>query len=145
MSLSAELRWSHQRTPNFIAYFHTFLWQTVTNISKSSPQSTQTPIFTVISETEFLQRLFVGKNNQFQFFCFYTMFTGVWRDFWMCLSDLTLQTPKSAKSLQMGPQNTVKQPLRHDKIRCLRACRSYFYPTRSYSKQHLGPNLEGVA
>ena len=62
----------------------------------------------------------------------------------MCLSDLTLQTPKRAKSLQMGPQNTFKQPLRHYKIRCLRAFRSYFCPNRSYSKQHLGPNLEGL-
>ena len=53
----------------------------------------------------------------------------------MCLSDLTLQTPKGQNPFKMGPQNSLKQPLRHYKIRYLRAFRFYFCPNRSYSTQ----------
>ena len=35
------------------------------------------PYFTVISETEFLQKLVIEENIRFQFFWFHTVFTGV--------------------------------------------------------------------
>ena len=135
--LSAELGWSNEWK---LVFNSLFSYHFKTKISKLSPRSTKIPIITVISETEFLQRLVVGKNHHFQFSVF-AMFTGVRRDLWICLFDLTLQTPKTAKSLHMGPQNIFEQPLRHYKIRYLRAFRSYFCPNRSYSKQHLGPNF----
>ena len=109
LSISAEWRWSNSRNP----YFCSLFWYLCkTKIFKISPQSPQTPIFTVISEAEFLQRLVVGRNKHFQFFCFYTMFIGVWSDFWMCLSDLTSQTPKRQNPFKTGPQNTFRKHLK---------------------------------
>ena len=49
--------------------------------------------------------------EKFQIFLFlYYVYRGL-KGFWS-LSDLTLLTPKTAKSLLMGPQNASKQHLR---------------------------------
>ena len=69
------------------------------------------PDFAVIPDFLF-QKLVEKKENIYFHFCPYTMFTGVWRYFWMCLSDLTSQTPQKGKSLQMGPQNTFIRQLK---------------------------------
>ena len=60
----------------------------------------------------------------------------------MCLSDLALQTPKRQNPFKMGPQNTSRQPLRHYKIRYLRAFRSYFCQIGPILSNLLGPLLE---
>ena len=57
---------------------------------------------------------------------------------------LPYNPPKGENPCKWASKNTFKQPFRHYKIRCLRAFRSYFCPNRSYSKQHLGPNSEGL-
>ena len=62
----------------------------------------------------------------------------------MCLSDLTLQTPKGQNPFKMGPQNTSKQPLRHYKIRYLRALGPIFVQIGPILSNLLGPLLEGL-
>ena len=63
------------------------------NLSNCLAKSTEIPIFAVISEAFFLQKLVVEKH-EFQILSFYTMLAGAWRDFWICPSDLNLLPPK---------------------------------------------------
>ena len=71
------------------------------NNSKISPKSTESPIFAVISETEFLQRL-PGKNHPFQYSVLYYVYRGL-KGFlnvsvWSCLTN-----PQKGKILPNGP------------------------------------------
>ena len=129
------------QTSIFIVYFDTCLRQKSPNVI----QKYRNPNFCSHFRNRLVAKVGRRININFQCFCFYTMLTGVRRDFWMCLSDFALQTPKRAKSLQMGSQNAFEQPLRHCKIRYLRAFRSYFCANRSNFKQRFGASYEGLA
>ena len=128
------------QSPICILYFDTLLRQNLQNFT----QKFRNPF----SYSHFRNRVFakVGRRKTliFSFLFFYYVYRGL-KGFLNVSFRPCLTTPQKGKSLQMGPQNTLKQLLRHYKIRYLRAFRSYFCPNRSCVKQRFGTSYERVA
>ena len=93
--ISAEWRCQYQRNH----YSHSsFGYLSRPSISKISAQNTEIPAFALISETESLQRLFVGKTFIFNLSVLYYVYRGL--NGFMNISFRSYpQTPQKAKSL----------------------------------------------
>ena len=68
------------------------------------------------------------------------MFTGVWRDFEYVFVILLCTPPKKAKSLQMGPQNTLGDTW----TPCLYDLGPIFGQIGPYRRKFFGTSYEGV-